>query len=87
MLLVMNLYGLPQGGRLWEQQRNKVILSEFNDDQTGYTCKRSRREPCLFYIRKGHDKAYMIIHTDDCDMVGTSDDILGDIHRRLSKRL
>jgi hypothetical protein len=81
MLLVMNLYGLPQGGRLWEQRRNQVILETLNQD--GYTCSRSRKEPCMFVIKKGEDKCYMIIHTDDVDTIGTTVELLDDIHKRL----
>ena len=83
MLLVMNLYGLPQGGRLWEHTRNKVIMEMLNKD--GYTCNRSRKEPCLFIITKGEQRCYMIIHTDDVDTIGTTAKLLDDIHTRLGQ--
>jgi site-specific DNA-cytosine methylase len=84
MLLVMNLYGLPQGGRLWEQRRNKVIIETFNKD--GYSCSRSRKEPCMFIIKKGDEKCFMLIHTDDVDTIGTTMELLDDIHKLLGEQ-
>ena len=85
MILVKNLYGHPSGGRHWEKERNKVIMGEFNAAGTGYSCTRSIKEPCLFKITKGKEICLMLIHTDDCDMIGTSDEFLAEVHSKLSK--
>jgi hypothetical protein len=82
MLLRRNLYGHPAAGRIWEKERNRVILKLFNCD--GWTCKRSRKEPCLFLIKKGSKRTWISLWTDDADMVGDDDETLQQIFQRIN---
>ena len=36
----------------WEKERNTHLMNMFNSD--GWTCKRSRKDPCLFLIKTRH---------------------------------
>jgi len=85
MVLNKNLYGHPEAGRIWEKERNRVIKKEFNNNEEGFTCMRSVREPCLFKITRGRDICYALIHSDDVDMIATSDAFNDEIHAKLSK--
>lgn len=76
-ILRKNLYGDPAAGRNWEKIRNATILELFNKD--GWTCKRCIKEPCLFIIEKDNKRTYMLVWTDDCDLVGESKDQLQEI--------
>lgn len=82
MLLRRNLYGHPAAGRIWEKERNRVILEAFSVD--GWTCKRSRKDPCLFLIKKGGKRTWISFWTDDADMVGDDDDILQEIASKIN---
>ena len=46
---------------------------------------RSTREPCLFKITRGTDTCFILIHSDDVDMIATSDDFNKEIHQKLEK--
>ena len=81
-ILRRSLYGHPAAGRYWDKHRNSGIMKEFNKE--GWTCTRSLKEPCLMIIRRGHDYAYVLIHTDDGDMVGTSDSFLEEVLEKLN---
>ena len=79
MLLLKNLYGHPQASRLWSRHRDKFIMEYFNNAERGYTCHRCIMDPCLFHITRPNpvnkdiqDKALMLIHTDDCDIISSS---------------
>jgi hypothetical protein len=90
MILRKNLYGHPTAGMHWEQERNKVIMETFNTRDRLWTCKRCIKDPCLFVIKRTVDKTvrriYMLIHTDDIDMIGDEQEDLKDIYARLSKK-
>lgn len=62
-LLKKPLYGMPFSSRRWSRTRDEWILKEFN--RQGWTCMKSRADPCLFTITKGDERAWLIIHTDD----------------------
>jgi hypothetical protein len=83
MLLIRNLYGHPAGGRHWEKERNKVLMKEFSLD--GYTIKAMVKEPCMFLVRKDKEVAYMLLHTDDADCAGSSEQFLTDIQDKVRK--
>jgi hypothetical protein len=79
MLLLKNLYGHPQASRLWSRHRDKFIMEYFNNTEKGYICRRCIMDPCLFHISRPNqvnteiqDKALMLIHTDDCDIISSS---------------
>jgi hypothetical protein len=86
MALIKNLYGLPQAGRHWEKTRNRELLKLFSEQP--WSIKQCIKEPCLFYIKrqtaKGTEKVYAIIHTDDMDMVGDSEEVLQAVYERVN---
>lgn len=59
-----DLYGHPAAGRIWEKERNKVLMELFNTD--GWT--------------------WMMVWTDDCDLVGEDESILHEIYQRINNR-
>lgn len=61
MIMRKNLYGHPAAARAWTRERDTQLLKHFN--QTGWTDQRGK-------------KAWLLIHTDDCDGVGEDDQIL-----------
>jgi len=77
MILRKNLYGHPAAGRTFSLARNKVLMEKFNTD--GWTCRRTRSDPCLFVISKVYhgvmEWCWMLAHVDDCDIIGTTDEI------------
>ena len=82
MVLRRNLYGHPAAGRIWEKERNRVIMKAFNCE--GWTCKRSRKEPCLFLIKRGEKRTWISLWTDDADMIGDDDEILQQTFQRIN---
>ena len=80
MILRKNLYGHPAAGRQYGKQRDKTLLQRFNEK--GWKCIRTRMDPCLFLIsRMYQDKEQwllVLVHVDDCDMAGTTTEILAD---------
>ena len=84
LVLRKNLYGAPQAGRLWEKERNKVLMQVFS--QQGWTIKRSRKDPCLFLITKGRIRTWILIWTDDVDMVGEDEAVLQEIYTIINKK-
>jgi hypothetical protein len=116
-ILLGSCYGLPQSSKIWSELRDKWFIDNFNSN--GWTCRKSRRDPCLFiftrdkavkrptgkagrYMTKitqvvpspfhhharatttggegdfnitNHAKkdfVFLVVHTDDIDIVGTS---------------
>jgi site-specific DNA-cytosine methylase len=83
MILRKNLYGHPAAGRTWEKRRNKVIMELFNNDE--WTCKRCVKEPCMFLVTHSSGaKTWMLVWTDDVDMVGEDESILQKIYSRVN---
>ena len=94
MILRRNCYGLPAAGKAWADHRDAYMMDHFNNN--GYTCKQCTYDPCLFYITRGErirpddettrtlrpypEEAWVSIHTDDCDAIGTTEAILTDIY-------
>jgi len=67
-LIVGNLYGLPSSGRVYAKERNRLVLEEL-PKRTGWKTRKLTSEPCMYEIITGNGKAYMLVHTDDCDLV------------------
>ena len=61
MRLKKNLYGRPDGARIWSQFRDKFILDRFGTSdlarKEGWTIERTIMDPCLFKITKALMKA------------------------------
>jgi hypothetical protein len=92
-----NLYGSPAASRAWSQARDKFILSKFNED--GWACTRCINDPSLFYVTfvggegiespKGitpGDESVFLVHTDDCDCIGSNEEINKYIADAMHKR-
>jgi len=88
MLLLRNLYGHPAASRAWSQTRDSFIMSEFNDNKEmpGYEVHKCIMDPCLFRYTKGDDEVLMLIHSDDCDMIGSSTEMMKEIMSRFDKK-
>lgn len=88
MILRKNLYGHPAAGKHWQDERNKVILETFNTQ--GWTCHKCVKDPCLFVLSRTIEgvtaRTYMLIHTDDIDMISEREGDLQEVHRMLSKK-
>ena len=84
MILRRNLYGHPAAGRIWEKERNRIILEIFNRD--GWTCKRSIKEPCLFIIKRDNKRTLMSLWTDDADLIGEDEEILKQIYQKVNAK-
>ena len=76
MVIIRNRYGHPAAGMHWEKTRNKGLMDDFHN-KGPWTIKKCINEPCLFTIKlkrpHGTEKVYAFIHTDDCDMIGDSE--------------
>lgn len=63
-LLEKPLCGMPFSARRWSITRDKWVLETFNTD--GWTCKKSREDPCLFtFTSSATKRVWMVVHTDD----------------------
>ena len=120
MLLKKNIYGRPDGARIWSQFRDKFIMDRFGTSdlakKEGWAIERTIMDPCLFKITKARmngdgsfakfkvgrdglpitneegglipdadgsivrDESIALIYTDDCDMIGSSEDIMKQFH-------
>ena len=83
-LLEKPVYGMPFSSRRWSQTRDAWILSEFN--KSGWTCTKSRADPCLFMITKDSERAWLIIHTDDIQSFCTSAEFGATIAAKFDER-
>jgi Reverse transcriptase (RNA-dependent DNA polymerase) len=62
LLLKKSLYGLVQSARQFFKKYTKILIS------IGFT--QSYAEPCLFVKKTGNDIVLMVVHVDDCYIVG-----------------
>ena len=83
MLLKKNLYGHPAAARAWTKTRDAFIEEEFNKD--GWRCVKCIMDPCLFRFTKGKEEVMALIHTDDVDMIGGSEEMMKDIMDKCDK--
>ena len=95
MVIRKSLYGHPAAGRRWAETRDQFILTHFNEthDSWMYTCRRMLGEPCMFYIQRHHihdvskcHTTIMLIHTDDADMIGESEEMFDFICNACDKK-
>lgn len=74
MILMKNLYGHPAAGRQFGKQRDAVLIKKFNTN--GWTCTRTKMDPCLFVVTKNSERIWMLVHVDDCELVGDSQQVI-----------
>ena len=88
MLLLRNLYGHPAASRAWSQTRDSFIMPEFNNNKElpGYEVHKCIMDPCLFRYTKGDDEVLMLIHSEDCDMIGSSTEMMKELCSRFDKK-
>ena len=86
MLLLRNLYGHPAASRAWSKARDGFIMEEFNKPDGDFRVHKCLMDPCLFRFTRGDDEALMLIHSDDCDMVGNNTDMMKEIMSRFDAK-
>ena len=84
MLLRKNLYGHPAAARAWTKPRDAFIEDEYNKD--GRRCVKCITDPCLFRFTKGKEEVIALIHTDDVDMIGGSEEMMKEIMDTCDKK-
>ena len=52
-ILLGSCYGCPQSSKVWSDLRDKWLIDTFN--KQGWTCTKSRRDPCLFIFTHSRD--------------------------------
>jgi hypothetical protein len=67
LLLLKALYGLVQSARQFYKKFTKVLRD------VGFT--QSNVEPCLFYAQFKHGRVLLILHVDDCYVIGHPEDL------------
>ena len=72
-LVVGNVYGLPTAGRTYAKERHRLVLVVL-PQKTGWTSRKLVREPCMYEIKTDKGLVYMLVHTDDCDLLIQSKD-------------
>ena len=75
--LQKSLYGLKQGGRLWNNLLDSVLI------QNGY--ERCITELCLYVKAQGKDMTVIGIYVDDLLIVGTTDDTVKAAFKELNE--
>ena len=55
MALWLNTYGTPDGGNIWQAERNNFVLEHFNKGR--WTVKRCFMDQCMFYFNYFTDEA------------------------------
>ena len=84
MVMRKNLYGHPAAARAWTKERDSQLLKHFN--KNGWTCKQAIMDPCLFKFTDARGKrAWVIVHTDDCDGAGEDETILRAIFDKMNQ--
>ena len=67
-VLEKNLYGSPVASRRFSQMRDEWIIDTFN--KNGWSAKQMDADPCMFKLTSpAGSSSFMVIHTDDCDLV------------------
>ena len=88
MVLLKNTYGKPDGANLWYKERDSFWLESFNDEinteRPGWSCRQLVMEQSLFEFKWSRlvdgklieDVTYLLAWSDDCDMSGTSEEMM-----------
>ena len=92
IVLRKNLYGVPSAARAWSQERDRFLDKYFNQDhgKGEWSCHKCTMDPSMFYFTRSEFTdsignlypeagALAVIHTDDCDMIGSDESILNEI--------
>eukprot|EP01052_Picozoa_sp_SAG31_P027706 SAG31_NODE_2615_length_5371_cov_89.477238_1_plen_187_part_00 len=67
-MLKKSLYGSPPAGRNWSKLRNQWTIDTFNNDE--WSVSKCRDDPCLYQFNHNGQRSLMLVHTDDCDVIG-----------------
>mgnify|MGYP002630094516 CR=1 FL=1 len=88
MVLIKNTYGKPDGANLWYKERDTFWLDSFNEESNeerpGWSCRQLIMEQSLFEFKWSRlvdgeikdDITYLLAWSDDCDMCGTSEEMM-----------
>ena len=87
-LLLRNLYmyGHPAAFRAWSKTGDSFIMDEFNKSDDDFKVHKCIMDPCLFRFTRGDDAALMLIHFDDCDLIGNSTEMMKEIMSRFDSK-
>ena len=77
--LKKTLYGLKQSGRRWYQQLVEIM--------TALGFQRCNIDQAVFYQRKGTMLMIVLIHVDDCMVMGTSRDLIVKFKVEIAKHI
>ena len=61
-------------------------MEEFNKPDDDFRVHKCIMDPCLFRFTRGEDEALMLIHSDDCDLIGSSKAMMKDIMSRFNAK-
>ena len=86
ILLNKNIYGHPSGAANWEAKRNEFICGEDMRSRGWRVTPCWDTDPCLFYIEKGDEYMWALIHTDDTDCYGSCKSILAEFRDEIDKQ-
>ena len=76
--LLKTIYGLRQASRKWYEIVCRLMT------ELGFT--RSESDPAVFYWHEGDDRMVIVVHVDDCTIVGNSQELIDDCKRKINAK-
>ena len=76
--LLKTIYGLKQASRKWYEIICRLMI------ELGFT--RSESDPAVFYWHKGNDRMVIVVHVDDCTIVGNSQELIDDCKHKINAK-
>jgi hypothetical protein len=76
--LLKTIYGLKQSSRKWYEIICRLMT------ELGFT--RSESDPAVFYWHEGDNRMAIVVHVDDCTIVGNSQELIDDIKRKINAK-
>ena len=76
--LLKTIYGLRQASRKWYEIVCRLMT------ELGFT--RSESDPAVFYWHEGNDRMVIVVHVDDCTIVGNSQELIDDCKRKINAK-
>lgn len=71
------IYGLKQAARSWNEKLNESMMS------IGFI--QSEADDCLFILKQGTNRCYVVCHVDDMIVAATKSSIIDEVYKRLNK--